>query len=80
MKSDGFSMKINEKSWIFVISQCFLGNLGSMKSTPQSYVRAYYRSVEGTRRVLGYSATAEAASALVVSDVEPMTSKFACPS
>ena len=34
-------MKINGKSWNFKISQCFLGNLGSMKSTPQSYVQAY---------------------------------------
>ena len=43
MKIDCFSMKIYEKSWIFMISQCFLGNLGSMKSTPQSYVRSYRR-------------------------------------
>ena len=36
-----FSMKICEKLWNFRISQGFLGNLGSMKSTPQSYVQAY---------------------------------------
>ena len=35
-------MKINGKSWNFRISLCFLGNLGSMKSTPQSCVQAYF--------------------------------------
>ena len=34
-------MKINGKSWNFIISQGFLGNLGTMKSTPQSYLRGY---------------------------------------
>ena len=34
-------MKIYEKSWIFVISQRFLGTLGSMKSTPQSSAQAW---------------------------------------
>ena len=40
LKTHRFSSKINGKSWIFVISQAFLGNLGSMRSTPQSYVQA----------------------------------------
>ena len=34
-------MKIYENQWFSMISQGFPGNLGSMKSTPQSYVQAY---------------------------------------
>ncbi len=47
-------MKIYEKSWNFRISQGFLGNLGSMKSTPPSYVQAYAEvtSVDPDRRDL----------------------------
>ena len=41
MKTLRFSSKINGKSWIFVISQGFLGNLGSMKFTPLSYEQVY---------------------------------------
>ena len=35
-----FSWIFNENSWILMISQGFLGNLRSIKSTPQSYVQA----------------------------------------
>ena len=41
MKIYVFSWKLNEKSLIFMISQGFGGNLGSISTTPQSSVRAY---------------------------------------
>merc|ERR1719353_1296839 len=43
LKIHQFPLRFNGKSWIFVISHGFLGNLGSMKSSPSRCVQAYPR-------------------------------------